>query len=161
MSDEFTAEELETVKATFRDSGCIVTDFSETHFEIVSEEFPAACLVYANPYFLEINTLLWARPQNFLGRLKSKRNSLLNDANMITNVGKLTSDMDSYSRDEGGWRIQMMARLVTGQSEPDFQASAVKNLITLILQDVANVVTLNSDFEIVAMIKDDEVDVED
>jgi hypothetical protein len=156
MEEELAPSEFEKIKEQFRGIGCTVADFSETHFEVVSQQFPAACLVYANPYFLEINTLLWARPKNPWPRFRSKRDSLLNEANQIANLAKLTCDAISFPREEGGWRLQATARIVTGRVGSEYATESVEHWLTLFLQDIANVILLDHGFELVAMMKDEE-----
>ena len=145
--------DLEAIKQKFRDVGCRVTEFENGYFEVIRQQFPVASLVQANAYFIEINTLLWARPRGFFGRLRSKRNFLLNKMNQGTKVAKVICDGDSILAEEGGWRIRASVRFVTGRVESSYETQAIDHWVNLWLQDIANLVLEDTDFEIVAMLK--------
>ncbi|MGB6219399.1 hypothetical protein [Haloferula sp.] len=144
----------EGIKQRFRDAGCRVTDFDDGYFEVIRQPFPAASLVRANPYFVEFNTLVWARPSGFFARTRSRRDSLLNQMNQVTKVAKVTCDQSSIDSDEGGWRVQAMARFVTGRIESDYETEAIDHWVNLWLQDIANLILEDTGFEIVAILKD-------
>lgn len=91
MSD-FSPDAFEIMKQQFRDIDCRVTDFSDTHFEIVHPQFPAATLINPTSYYLEYATLLWARPGGFLQRSRSLRDGFLNEANQKIHIAKLICD---------------------------------------------------------------------
>lgn len=152
MSD-FSIEAFETVKQQFRDIGCRVKDFSDSHFEIVHEQFPAASLINPTAYYLEYATILWARPGGFLQRGRSLRDSLLNEANLKTHVAKLTCDSEKIDGDAKGWQLQATARMVSGTVTEEYQTEHIKNWTSLWLQDIANVVLIQGNFEVVAMMR--------
>lgn len=144
----------ERIKDRFRDAGCRVVDFDDGYFEVVRQPFPAASLVRANPYFVEFNTLVWARPSGFFGRTKSRRDRLLNRMNQVTQVAKVTCDQSSIDTVQGGWRIQAMARFVTGRIESDYETEAIDHWVNLWLQDIANLILDDTGFDIVVMLRD-------
>jgi hypothetical protein len=152
----FSSEAFETLKQQFREVGCRVKDFSETHFEIVHDQFPAATLVNPTSYYLEYATIFWARPGGFLQRSKSLRDALLNEANLKTHLAKLTCDSRRIDNNAGGWQIQATARMVTGMVTEEYQTEAIKNWTKLWLQDIANIVLIEGNFEIVAMMRSEE-----
>lgn len=144
----------ERIKQRFRDAGCRVTDFDDGYFEVFRQPFPAASLVRANPYFVEFNTMMLARPSGFFGRMRSRRDGLLNRMNQVTKVSKVTCDQSSIGTDEGGWRMQVLARFVTGRIESDYETEVVDRWLDLWLQDIASLILEDAGFEIVAMLKD-------
>lgn len=144
----------EIIKQRFWDAGCRVTDFDDGYFEIIRQPFPAASLVRANAYFVEFNTLLWARPSGFFGKTRSKRDGLLNQMNQVTKVAKVTCDQQSIDAGAGGWRIQAMARFVTGRVGSDYETETIDHWVNLWLQDIANLVLEDTAFEIIAMLKE-------
>jgi hypothetical protein len=144
----------ELIKQRFREAGCRVTDSEDGYFEVIRQPFPAASLVRATPYFLEFNTILWARPQGLLGSMMSKRNSLLNRMNQVTKVAKVTCDQVSISGNEGGWRIHVLARFVTGRIESEYETESIDHWVNLWLQDLANLILEDTGFEVVALLKD-------
>jgi hypothetical protein len=148
MSDFF-----ETIKQQFRDIDCRVTDFSDTHFEIVHAQFPAATLINPTPYYLEYTTILWARPGGYLQRLRFIRDGFLNEANQMAHLVKFTCDYRKIDREAGGWEIQALARMVPGTFAEEYNTDAIKNWTHLWLQDLAKVVLLEGNFEIIAMMK--------
>jgi hypothetical protein len=81
---------------------------------------------------------------------------LLNEANQVTNLAKLTCDATSIPRDEGGWRLQATARIVTGRVGSEYAPESLEHWLTLFLQDIANVILLKRGFEMVAMMKNKE-----
>jgi hypothetical protein len=155
MSD-VSPEAYQTIKQQFRDIGCRVKDFSETHFEIVHDQFPAATLINPTGYYLEYATILWARPGGFLQRGRSLRDGLLNEANLKTHVAKLTCDAPKIDGNAGGWQLQATARMVTGTVTEEYQTETIKNWTNLWLQDIANIVLIEGSFEIVAIMKKNE-----
>jgi len=152
MSD-FSTEAFEAVKQQFRDIDCRVKDVSDTHFEIVHDQFPAATLINPTAYYVEYATLMWARPNGFFQRFRSLRDALLNEANKKAHITKITCDTNSYDREVGGWRLQATARMVTGTVTEEYRTEAIKNWTNLWLQDLAQIVLIEGNFQIVALMK--------
>ena len=154
MSEQLTPEELETLKERFRATGCTVTDLSDSTFEIIGwDTFPLRTHVSVNPYFLELGTLITAVTQGFLPNRISKILAFLNAINCKANLVKFTIDAEKPDAEAGGWFVMASVRFVTGVAGGDFDADAVKNLINLWFQDIAEVIRAESPFEIRAMLK--------
>lgn len=150
---EFSSEAFEIVKQQFRDIGCRVIDYSDTHFEIVHEQFPAATLINPTAYYLEYATIFWARPGGFLQRSRAVRDRLLNEANLLAKVAKLTCDSPKIDPGTVAWDLQVTARMVTGIISETYATESIENWTKLWLQDLAEIVLIEGDFEIQAMLK--------
>lgn len=141
------------LRQQFRDIGCRVRDIEDDCFEIVRQTLPVASLVRAHACFIEFNTLIWARPRGIFGKRQSKRDRLLNRLNQVAKVAKITYDFDCLDVGDGGWRLQVSTRFVTGRFEPGYATEAIDHWTTLWLQDIANLILENEDFEVVAVFK--------
>ncbi|MBB5349781.1 hypothetical protein HNR46_000002 [Haloferula luteola] len=74
--------------------------------------------------------------------------------NHVTKIAKVTCDQSTIDAEEGGWRVQAMARFVTGRIESEYETEAIDHWVNLWLQDIANLILEDTGFEIVAMLKD-------
>ena len=147
MEDDLSATELETLKSRFREAGCKVADLAAPNFEAVFEEFPIRTHVYANPYYVELGTYIFAKPQGFLRARKSKIHKLLNSLNGEADLVKFTVDAEKLD-ENGYWPIFASVKLVTGIVGGDYDAKALKNVLLLWSQDVAEVIASPEGFEL-------------
>lgn len=146
MSDELTLSEIEKLKSRFRSVGHTVRDLKGFAFEIVSDDFPVRTHVYANPYYLQLGTQILAKPKQDFSIEKIRE--FLCDINLSASLVKFTMDTDTPDKGTGAWPILASTKLVTGVKGGDYNKSALNNLAMLWLQDIANLMTSASDFEI-------------
>ena len=59
---ELNEQEVSTLKAEFQALDCAVTDLDGESFEISPKEYRVATHVYPTPYFLQLSTMIIARP---------------------------------------------------------------------------------------------------
>ena len=156
MSDELATSEVEALKSRFRATGCAVTDLDGTSFEIVGREFPLRTHVFANPYYVQLGTFIFASPQGFLPGRKSKICEYLSRINSNAKLVKFTLEGDKPDADRGGWPIMASVKLVTGVAGGNYDAAALKNLVMLWWQDIAELVASPGDFELHVMMKGEE-----
>ena len=154
MNEELSASEVEALKARFRAADCTVTDLDGTSFEIVGREFPVCTHVYANPYYVQLGTFIFANPRGFLPGRKSKIHQYLSQINRNAKLVKFTLEADKPDAERGGWPIMASAKLVTGIAGGDYNATALKNLVMLWFQDIAELVASPGNCELRTMIKE-------
>ena len=154
MSDQLTPDEVESLKERFRAAGCTVTDLGETNFEMVGGDiFPLRTHVSANPYFIDFGTFITAIGQGFLPNRLGKVHAFLNEINKAAKIAKFTLDADKPDPEAGGWFIMASVRFVTGMAGGDYSAEALKNLVMLWFQDIAELIRADSPFELRAMLE--------
>jgi hypothetical protein len=153
MNDELDASKVEALKSRFRAAGCSVTDLEGTSFEIVSSEFPVRTHVFANPYYVQLGTFIFANPGGFLPGRKSKIHDYLSQINRNAKLAKFTLEGDRPDAQRGGWPIMASVKLVTGVAGGDYDAAALKNLLMLWLQDIAELISSPGDCELHTMVK--------
>jgi hypothetical protein len=102
MNEELEASEVEALKSRFRAVGCAVTDLDGTSFEIVGREFALRTHVFANPYYVQLGTFIFASPQGFLPGRKSKIHEYLSRINSNAKLVKFTLEGDKPDADRGG-----------------------------------------------------------
>jgi hypothetical protein len=156
MSDRITAAELESLKSRFRAVDCTVTDLDDTSFEIVGSEFPIRTHVFVTPYYVQLGTFIDAAPQGFLPNRKGKIHAFLNTINVRAKLAKFTLETDKPDADSGGWPIFASTKFVTGVIGGDYDAAALKNLVMLWFQDVAELIASPCAFELRAMMQEGE-----
>ena len=154
MNDELDTSEVEVLKSRFRAAGCTVTDLDGTSFEIVGSEFPVRTHVSANPYYVQLGTFIFASPHGFLPGRKSKIHAYLSHINRTAKLVKFTLEGEKPEAERGGWPIMASVKLVTGVAGGDYDASALKNLVLLWFQDIAELIASPGDFELHAMMKE-------
>ena len=155
MSDELSTSEVETLKSRFRAAGCKVTDLDETSFEIVGSDFPLRTHVSVNPYYVQLATYIFASPQGFLPNRKSKVFEYLSDINRNAKLAKFTLEPDAPHTAKRVWPIFASVKLATGVSGRDYDADALKNLVLLWLQDIAELIASPGGFELQTMMREE------
>ncbi len=153
MSEELTPAEVEALKSRFRAAGCAVTDLDDTSFEIVSSEFPVRTHVFATAYYVQLGTFIFASARGFLPGRKRKVHEFLSRINCNAKLVKFTLEAEGRDGRRGGWPIFASVKLVTGVAGGDYDAAALKNLVMLWFQDIAELVESTSDFELHAMMQ--------
>ncbi len=152
MSEELSREEIDTLKKRFEAAGCAVNDLSDTEFEIVGwDAFPLKTYVFVNPYFIQFNTVIIGRGKGFMWKRLSRAHAFLNRSNLAAKLAKFTLDSDKPDPRMGGWFILAGVRFVTGVVGGDYDADALKNLVTLWFQDIAELLRSDAPFELQAM----------
>lgn len=147
MADELSPKEIETLKARFRAAGYAVTGLDDSAFEVVSDDFPVRTHVYATPYYLQLGTGILAKPQRRVAIEKIRE--FLCAINLKASLIKFTMETDRPEEKTEAWRILASAKLVTGVTGGDYQALAIRNLLLLWLQDIAELMSEPpDDFEI-------------
>jgi hypothetical protein len=158
MKDELEASEVETLKSRFRDAGCTVKNIDGTSFEIFGGEFALRTHVFANPFYVQLGTVIFASPHGFLPGRRRKILEYLSRINSNAKLVKFTLEGDRPDPDRGGWHVMASIKFVTGIAGGDYDAAALKNLIMLWWQDIAELVASPGDCELRLMIKDGESD---
>lgn len=154
MSDQLSPEEVETLKERFRATGCGVRGISDTSFEIVGwDTFPLRTHVSVNPYYLEFGTVITAIGKGFLPHRLGKVHAFLNDINLSAKLAKFTLDAKRPDPKVGGWIIIASVRFVTGTEGGDYPPDALKHLVMLWFQDIAELIRSNPPFELRAMLQ--------
>ena len=154
MSEQLSLDEVESLKERFRATGCTVTDIGDMSFEIVGwDTFPLRTHVSVNPYYIELGTFVTAKTQGFLPNRISKVHSFLNDINHAAKLAKFTLDSKKPDPKAGGWFIMASVRFVTGVAGGDYDPDALKNLVTLWFQDIAELIRADSPFELRTMLQ--------
>jgi hypothetical protein len=133
MSDELSTSEVETLKERFRAAGCTITDLDG-----------------------QLATYIFASPRGFFLGRKSKLHGYLSGINRDAKLAKFTLERDAPPTPKGVWPIFASVKLVTGVAGGDYQADALKNLVLLWLQDIAALIAAPGDFELHAMMKEEE-----
>jgi hypothetical protein len=151
MKDELKPSVVQTLKSRFRDAGCTVTDLEDTSFEIVGGEFPVRTHVLVNPYYVQLGTFIFASRQGFSLRGKSKIQEYMCHINRNAKLVKFTLERDAPPTPRGVWPIFASVKLVTGVAGGDYDAAALKNLVMLWWQDIAELIDSPGDFELHAM----------
>lgn len=142
---------VDEVKLQFRTLGCEVKDMSADSFEIVPPVFPVVTLVYPNPCFVQFNTCIFARPLTFLGRFRWKRDALMNAANLEVNLVRLTCSETKL--DQGVWTLIAQAKFVPGEIMMEYPHQVLDNFVTLWLQDIAKIIAIESEYELIGLLK--------
>lgn len=58
-----TQQEMGALKCAFAELECAVTDLNDETFEISAKQYPVATHVYSTSYFLQLSTVIIARPK--------------------------------------------------------------------------------------------------
>jgi len=139
-------EEVSALKVEFEALDCVVTDLDEECFEISPKEYCVATHVYATPYFLQLSTMIIARPKGFPFRTRTKLYVFLNRANSSAKLAKFFLEGDKARPEFGGWMIMASVKFVSGNVGADWDRSVLKNCLNLWLQDIAEFVLLPAPF---------------
>lgn len=139
MAEDLNPKEIETLKSRFGAAGCTVKALGDSTFEVVSDDFPVRTHVYANPYYLQLATHILAKPRQRFPIEKVRE--FLCEINLKASLVKFTMDTDKPDEKTEAWPILASVKLVTGVTGGNYQASAIKNLFLLWLQDIAELMT--------------------
>jgi hypothetical protein len=149
--DSLTEEEMATLKRAFAEADCAVKDLNESCFEISHKEYPVVTHVYATPYFLQLSTVMVARPKGFPFRTRAKLYAFLNRANSSAKMARFSVDGEKVNPDFGGWLVMASVKFIKGTTGGEWDKDALKNCLLLWLQDIAEFILLPSPFGFVAM----------
>lgn len=116
-------------------------------FEFRSDAWPIATHVYATPYFLQLTSFTHAIPRRPRGQDVVVRDRLLSELNRSANLVKLTCDDRKISRQLGGWRIRIQAKMIPGIVRSRYTIAAIRGFTALWLSDFAQVVLQKQRFE--------------
>ena len=151
MSDQLTSDELDTLKGRFRAAGCSVTDIDDTTFEMIGRDLPVRTHVMANPFFVQLGTVIEALPSGFMPSRASKIHAFLNEINLDAKLVKFTVDTDRPDPETERWPIMASVKLVTGTVGGNYEPKALENLILLWYQDIATLIARKTSFQLRAM----------
>ena len=146
-----TEEEMEALKRAFADADCAIKDLNESCFEISHKEYSVATHVFATPYFLQLSTVMVARPKGFPFRTRARLYAFLNQANRSAKVAKFTLDGENVNPTFGGWLVMASVKFIKGSISGEWDKEALKNCLLLWLQDIAEFILLPSPFGFDAM----------
>jgi len=149
--DSLTEEEMATLKRAFAEADCAVKDLNESSFEISHKEYSVATHVYATPYFLQLSTVMVARPKGFPFRTRAKLYAFLNRANSSAKMARFSVDGESVKTKFGGWLVMASVKFIKGSTGGEWDKDALKNCLLLWLQDIAEFILLPSPFGFDAM----------
>ncbi|HKQ39589.1 MAG TPA: hypothetical protein VJ063_16050 [Verrucomicrobiae bacterium] len=148
MSDELDACEVEALKSRFRAAGCRVTDIDGKSFEIVGSDFPVRTHVFPTAYYVQLATFIFAKPHGFLFRSKSKIHEYTSRINRTAKLVKFTLEGDRPNSERGGWPMMASVKLITGVAGGNYDPAALKNLLLLWFQDIAELIASPGNFEL-------------
>ena len=132
--------------AAFGELDCSVKGLSDSSFEIARKEYPVATHVYANPYFLQLSSIVIARPKGFPFRTRAKLHAFLNEANSKAKLAKFTLDEEKANPDFRGWEVMASVKFVNGGVGGEWNKDVLKNCLNLWLQDIAEFILLPAPF---------------
>src|SRR5437868_3983656 len=125
--DSLTEEEMGALKSAFGALDFAVKDLNDSCFEISHEKYPVATHVYANPYFLQLSTVLIARPKGFPFRTRTKLHAFLNQANCSAKLAKFTIEGEKADPTLGGRPVMASVKFVRGTVGGDWDKEALNN----------------------------------
>jgi hypothetical protein len=157
---KLSSKQLTRLKSTFRAADCTVTDLKGSNFEIFHAEMPLRSHVLVNPYYLQLGTILTARPVNRRDKKASAIHAYLCKINKQANLAKFVLNREEFDAGEGGWSIFASVRFVTGEVGGDYEPAALKNMITIWFYDLANLMAAPEPFELRAMLEESELPAE-
>lgn len=137
------------ILSAFRETECAVKAFDGGEFELVHPRMPAKTHVFANRFFIQLSTFVYLKPRYPWGRLGPVRDRFLNHANQKTSLMKLTCEETGIS---GLWSVLCRCRFASGEVGTAYSPTALEHLMTLWLQDLARVILVDRDYEVIAMI---------
>lgn len=145
---------LARLKATFRAAECTVRDLKGSNFEIFHAEMPLRSHVLVNPYYLQIGTILTAKPVNRRGKEPRAMHAYLSKINKQASLVKFVLNHEEFDSNEGGWSIFASVRFVTGKIGGNYEPAALKSLVTIWFYDLAKVMAAPEPFELCAMLEE-------
>ncbi len=146
--------QLARLKSTIRAADCTVRDLKGTEFEIFHAEMPLRSHVLVNPYYLQLGTMLAAKPMNRRDKKASAIHAYLSKINRQANLAKFVLNREEFDSKEGGWSIFASVRFVTGKIGGDYQPAALKNMVTIWFYDLANLMAAPEPFELCALLQE-------
>jgi hypothetical protein len=155
MSDDLSPAEVKKLKSQFRSAGCSVKDLKDSTFEIIPDEFPVRTHVFANPYYIQLSTQILAKPKRIASLHEVRK--FICDINLDASFIKFTLDEREQFKQPEAWATIASVKLVTGIAGGDYQATALKNLILLWQQDIANLMVSSKEFEIHPMMDEEKL----
>jgi hypothetical protein len=96
---KLSSKQLARLKSTFRAADCTVRDLKGSNFEILHADLPLLSRVSVNPYYLQLGTILTARPVNRRDRKVSAIHAYLSKINEQAKLGKLVLNCESNNLD--------------------------------------------------------------
>jgi hypothetical protein len=136
MTARLKPAQIEKLKARFRAIGCTVKNINRSTFEVVHDDFPVRTHVEANRYYLQLGASILAKPRHAVK--KSKVHEFLCQINLKSKLVKFTMEANKPDKDTASWPFLATVKLITGVAGGDYQPSALKNLLLLWLQDLAD-----------------------
>src|SRR5882672_4027667 len=85
---KLSSKQLARLKSTFRAADCTVRDLKGSNFEIFHAELPLRSHVVVNPYYLQLGTILTAKPVNRRDKETSAIHAYLSKINKQANLAK-------------------------------------------------------------------------
>ena len=147
-------KQLARLKSTFRAADCTVRDLKGAEFEIFHADMPLRSHVLINPYYLQLGTMLAARPKNRRDKKASAIHAYLSKINKQANLTKFVPNREEFDSKEGGWSIFASVRFVTGKIGGDYEPAALKNMVTIWFYDLANLMAAPESFELCALLEE-------
>jgi len=148
------SKQLTRLKAIFRAAECTVRDLKGSNFEIFHAELPLRSHVLVNPYYLQLGTILTARPVNRRDKMASAIHAYLSKINKQANLAKFVLNREEFDASEGGWSIFASVRFVTGKIGGNYEPAALKNMVTIWFYDLANLMAAPEPFELCALLEE-------
>jgi len=151
---KLSSKQLARLKSTFRAADCTVRDLKGSNFEIFHAELPLRSHVVVNPYYLQLGTILTAKPVNRRDKETSAIHAYLSKINKQANLAKFVLNDEEFNSNEGGWSIFASVRFVTGKIGGNYEPAALKNLVTIWFYDLAELMAAPGPFDLCAMLEE-------
>jgi hypothetical protein len=151
---KLSSKQLARLKSAFRAADCTLRDLEGTNFEIFHAELPLRTHVLVNPYYLQLGTMLVAKPVNRRDKKPGAIHAYLSRINKQANLAKFVLNHEQFDSDEGGWSIFACVRFVTGKIGGNYEPAALKNMITIWFYDLANLMAAPEPFELCALLEE-------
>jgi len=151
---KLSSKQLAQLKSTFRAADCTVRDLKGTDFEIFHADLPLRSHVLVNPYYLQLGTMLAARPVNRRDKKPSAIHAYLSKINKQANLAKFVLNHEEFDSNQGGWSIFASVRFVTGKIGGNYEPAALKNMILIWFYDLANLMAAPEPFELCALLEE-------
>ena len=139
MTSKLKASALKELKSRFRAGGCVVTDLDKSSFEFVQSDFPVKTHVFVNRYYIQFSTFIFAKPRRPGASSRSRLYELVNNLNLKARLMKFALEAKKLEAKQEGWPILAAVKLVTGAGGASYDGVALKNLVALWFQDLAEI----------------------
>ena len=147
-------KQLARIKSTFRAADCTLRNLEGSNFEILHAELPLRSHVLVHPYYLQLGTILTAKPVNRRDKAPSAIYAYLSKINKRANLAKFVLNHEEFDFNEGGWSIFASVRFVTGKIGGNYEPAALKNLVTIWFYDLAELMAAPEPFDLCAMFEE-------